>query len=112
MDGNGNVIDQNEADDCYGEANVGVRVEAARTIEPNEMITIQYVDVSAPVKERRLELKELFYFDCSCSKCLSELLEDSAILDVQNEFSHSDLSEDSKARQIQEQDHESICCEN
>lgn len=52
-----------------------IRIYAARTIEKGENISTQYVNLVMPVKERREKLKSLFYFDCCCGRCLTELLE-------------------------------------
>ena len=49
-----------------------IRLVAKRTIEIGEQITIAYTDCSMGVKERRADLKQLFYFDCLCKRCVSE----------------------------------------
>ncbi|ODN02948.1 Histone-lysine N-methyltransferase Smyd1 [Orchesella cincta] len=54
-------------------SSIALRVKAGRRIEEGEMITIRYVDVTLPLLERRRELRDIFYFDCTCSKCLCEL---------------------------------------
>ena len=53
-----------------------MRILASRTIEIGEAITIHYTDCSQSLKERRHDLKTLFYFDCSCQRCVNELMAD------------------------------------
>ena len=47
-----------------------LQVRALKSISPGEKITINYRDEVITQKERQERLKELFYFTCSCSKCL------------------------------------------
>jgi hypothetical protein len=53
----------------------GMEVRACRVIEENEMITTRYISLHNEVTQRRSELLELFYFHCTCSRCLLELLD-------------------------------------
>ncbi len=55
-------------------SSVALEVIAAREIAPGEMITIRYIDVNKTLVERREELRETFYFDCTCSRCLNEIM--------------------------------------
>jgi len=49
-------------------------IHAARDIEEGEMLSIHYVPLDLPVEERRADLFEIFYFHCTCNRCLNELL--------------------------------------
>lgn len=55
-------------------SSMALQVTASREIAPGEMITIRYIDVNKALVERREELKETFYFDCTCSRCLCEIM--------------------------------------
>ena len=42
-------------------------------IELGEELSISYIDTNAPVKTRRQNLSQNYFFDCVCSRCTSEL---------------------------------------
>ncbi|KAE8158750.1 hypothetical protein BDV40DRAFT_303877 [Aspergillus tamarii] len=50
-------------------------IKATRPIQKGEQIFISYVDATNPVKLRRSELRERYYFDCQCAKCEKDLAE-------------------------------------
>jgi len=58
---------------------VEMQIHARRIIEKGELISIHYVDPAKKVEERRVELKDIFYFDCCCSRCLVELMEETGL---------------------------------
>jgi SET and MYND domain-containing protein len=45
-------------------------VKAIRPIKQDEQIYISYIDTTTPYDIRRNELKERYFFSCSCLKCL------------------------------------------
>ncbi|KAE8351068.1 hypothetical protein BDV28DRAFT_26460 [Aspergillus coremiiformis] len=64
--------------DCDYNAIVGfdgeeLFIKAIRPIQPGEQIFISYIDTTNPVKLRRKELHERYYFNCQCSKCKHDL---------------------------------------
>lgn len=48
---------------------VSLEVRAIKTIEPNEKISINYVDIKLPRAERKSKLLEQYYFQCNCPRC-------------------------------------------
>jgi hypothetical protein len=58
-----------------------VYVKAMRPIKQDEQIFISYIDTTTPYDIRRNELKERYFFDCSCIKCQkgTDTLEDQFI---------------------------------
>lgn len=73
--------DDAKTDDANDISRIALRITASRKIVPGEMITIRYIDVNQPLAKRREELKETFYFDCTCSRCLTELTEASNFIE-------------------------------
>ncbi|KAJ5135392.1 uncharacterized protein N7515_004670 [Penicillium bovifimosum] len=53
-------------------------VKATRPIKKGQQIFISYIDATTPRYVRRKELKELYFFDCHCRKCIQgvDTLED------------------------------------
>lgn len=49
----------------------GLLVRALRPIANGEEIFIKYIDVTNPRIVRQTELKDSYYFDCTCAKCQS-----------------------------------------
>ncbi|KAK7924412.1 SET domain-containing protein [Apiospora marii] len=47
-----------------------VELRALRPIKNGEEIFVKYVDVTNPIGVRQAELKQRYFFDCQCSKCL------------------------------------------
>lgn len=47
----------------------GLIIRALRPIAKGEEIFIKYVDVTNPQSVRQADLKDSYYFDCTCSKC-------------------------------------------
>ncbi|KAK8050283.1 SET domain-containing protein [Apiospora phragmitis] len=47
-----------------------VELRALRPIKSGEEIFVKYVDVTNPIGVRKAELKQSYFFDCQCSKCL------------------------------------------
>lgn len=47
-----------------------LHVKAIRPIKKDEQIFISYIDTTTPYDIRRNELKERYFFDCQCAKCL------------------------------------------
>lgn len=47
-----------------------VELRALRPIKSGEEIFVKYVDVTNPIGVRQAELKQRYFFDCQCSKCL------------------------------------------
>lgn len=58
-------------------------VLAERNVYPGDEITISYVDSEMNVAERRKELKERWFFDCKCERCMVELKGGTYIKDQQ-----------------------------
>ncbi|GMF77822.1 unnamed protein product [Aspergillus oryzae] len=50
-------------------------IKATRPIQKGDQIFISYIDATNPVKLRRSELRERYYFDCHCAKCAKDLTE-------------------------------------
>ncbi|RAQ74369.1 SET and MYND domain protein [Aspergillus flavus] len=48
-------------------------IKATRPIQKGDQIFISYIDATNPVKLRRSELRERYYFDCHCAKCAKDL---------------------------------------
>jgi hypothetical protein len=46
-------------------------------VEPGEELNIGYIEPETPLKERRMELKERYGFDCVCRRCAREPFKDS-----------------------------------
>lgn len=55
-----------------------------RTIEEGEEITVSYTDTSKPRNERQEYLKQNLFFDCKCSLCISDELEEPEALRTAN----------------------------
>lgn len=68
-------IDEKDSNEnvAQGISSIALQIKASRRIEAEEMITIRYIDINQPVMQRRQELKDTFYFDCTCTRCLTEL---------------------------------------
>ena len=58
---------------CQGQAGPTVVLRSIRAIAPSEPLTISYVNVLAPVEERRPSLRAQYKFDCTCEGCRTEL---------------------------------------
>lgn len=48
-------------------------MHALRDIKKGEELTISYIDENLPYETRQRQLKELYYFECKCPKCLLKL---------------------------------------
>lgn len=48
-------------------------VKAIKSIAKDEQVFVSYIDTTYCVTTRRRELKERYFFDCQCSKCVNEL---------------------------------------
>lgn len=48
---------------------IQLEVRAIKTIEANEEILINYIDLKMCGTDRRTRLREQYYFDCNCVKC-------------------------------------------
>lgn len=46
-----------------------ISVHTLRPVSKDEELTISYIDTTSPRAKRRQELKERYFFDCSCSLC-------------------------------------------
>lgn len=70
------MLTERESEDFHDNriSSIALQITASRQIAPGEMITIRYIDVNKTLVERREELKETFYFDCTCSRCLREIM--------------------------------------
>lgn len=60
---------------CFSGYNptTGMRIVSARAITKGEEITFSYINNIDRVEQRRKNLKQNYYFDCQCPKCLEEL---------------------------------------
>lgn len=47
-----------------------MRVVAIRPIAAGEEILTSYVDLGLPLRKRRAELRERYYFECDCALCM------------------------------------------
>jgi len=59
----------------HNDVEIRIHIHAARDIEEGEMLSIHYVPLDLPVKERRADLFDIFYFHCTFNRCLNELLD-------------------------------------
>ena len=48
-------------------------IRSIRNIEPAEELCISYTELMRPQSVRQEVLKKQYYFDCTCSRCLSEI---------------------------------------
>lgn len=60
-----------------------------REIEPDEELTITYIDFQEHVDKRRARLKSSYLFDCTCPKCLSDLETEKALTQSDPDFINS-----------------------
>lgn len=51
-----------------------MEIRTLRDAEADTPLTISYVDTSLPVAARRKKLLEDYFFECTCTRCESELL--------------------------------------
>jgi len=51
---------------------ISLRITAVRTIQPEESITISYIDCEQTYETRQKILIDVFYFKCCCERCLKE----------------------------------------
>src|SRR5690348_441136 len=56
----------------YGSNGLHLEVIPMRKIRKDEEIKISYVDTTHPYRKRQDELRERYFFNCECPKCLSE----------------------------------------
>ncbi|KAI8607609.1 hypothetical protein BC830DRAFT_1158337, partial [Chytriomyces sp. MP71] len=47
--------------------------QTTRPLQENEELTISYMNTNAPVSSRRAALFTDYYFDCACTRCVTEL---------------------------------------
>ncbi|KNG85894.1 SET and MYND domain protein [Aspergillus nomiae NRRL 13137] len=65
-------------------------IKATRPIQQGEQIFISYVDATNPVRLRRSELRERYYFDCQCAKCAKDLVAPAhSFLGPESQYDHS-----------------------
>ncbi|KAG2219217.1 hypothetical protein INT45_004577, partial [Circinella minor] len=48
-------------------------IRTVQQVNPDDPLTISYIDSSLPVSARRQKLKQDYYFDCQCARCINEL---------------------------------------
>lgn len=51
-----------------------MEIRTLRHADPDVPLTISYVDTSLPVAARRKKLLEDYFFECTCTRCESELV--------------------------------------
>lgn len=68
----------NSSDDCCVQSGIAIEVRASRPISKGESITVRYI-YEENVTKRRAELRDLFYFDCTCCRCQQELLQEAEL---------------------------------
>eukprot|EP01121_Diplochlamys_sp_Union-15-3_P016522 TRINITY_DN5635_c0_g1_i1.p1 TRINITY_DN5635_c0_g1~~TRINITY_DN5635_c0_g1_i1.p1 ORF type:complete len:219 (+),score=19.22 TRINITY_DN5635_c0_g1_i1:510-1166(+) len=61
-----NVISASCGNDCR------ITMVASRSIKKGEELFLSYIDEDASFQERNKILKQMYYFDCSCLKCISK----------------------------------------
>lgn len=59
--------------DSYTDTGIAIEVRASRPIRRGDSITIHYI------VEQRAALMDIFYFNCTCSRCLQELCENELV---------------------------------
>lgn len=50
-----------------------MQIKTIRAVQKGDPLTISYIDTSLPVAARRQRLRDDYYFDCECDRCLREL---------------------------------------
>lgn len=58
-------------------------VHATEDIKEGDELTISYTELLCPSYQRKEDLRNRYYFECSCTKCLSSLEEDGLMLSLQ-----------------------------
>ncbi|KAI8149895.1 hypothetical protein BJV82DRAFT_707680 [Fennellomyces sp. T-0311] len=48
-------------------------IRTIRPVSAGDPLTISYIDASLPVSARRQKLREDYYFDCQCDRCIREM---------------------------------------
>ncbi|KAL4123797.1 hypothetical protein PRIC2_009643 [Phytophthora ramorum] len=53
-----------------------MQVHVVKDVEVDEELTVSYVELLQSTRARRKELKESYFFDCACARCLAAMDED------------------------------------
>ncbi|ETO64110.1 hypothetical protein F444_18291 [Phytophthora nicotianae P1976] len=53
-----------------------MKVHVIKDVEPGQELTVSYVELLQSTKKRRTELKASYFFECHCTRCLTETTDD------------------------------------